>query len=144
MKSILHLAALVACSLSVFCLAGEARGATAQLDEKSAGAAAETFLAGYIKADAKNREWVARSPLVTPEFKAAFKKAMASELVDADPVLFAQDVPSTPFKAESSKVKGDAATVVVVAKYSGKPYRLKVTLVAQGGHWLVSRTAPAK
>ena len=47
---------------------GEARGATAQLGDKSAGAAAEAFLAGYIKADAKNVEWVAKTPLATREF----------------------------------------------------------------------------
>ena len=144
MKSSLHLVAVVVCSLSVLCLAGEARGATAQLDDKSAGAAAEAFLAGYIKADAKNVEWVAKTPLVTPEFKAAFKKARAAESVDADPVLFAQDVPSTPFKAESSKVKGDTAAVLVAAKFADKPHKLKVMLVAQGGHWLVSKTAAAK
>ena len=69
---------------------------------------------------------------------------MAAEAVDADPVLLAQDVPSTPFKAESSKVTGDTATVLVAAEFAGKPHKLKVMLVAQGVHWLVSQTASAK
>ena len=144
MKSILRLAALIVCSLLVSCQSDRAGTVAPQLDGKSAGAAAEAFLAGYIKSDAKNSAWVAQTKLMTPEFKAAFKKAMADEEVDADPVLHAQDVPTTPFKARSSNVKGDTATVVVAAKFGDKPYKLKVTLVAQGGHWLVSKTAPAR
>lgn len=143
MKSILPLGALAVCSLLLSCTATQPAAKTS-LDSESASTAAETFLAGYIKSDAKNSDWVARTELATPGFKAAFKKAMASTEVDADPVLFAQDVPSTRFKAESSQVKGDTATVLVAAKFGDKPYRLKVTLVAKDGHWLVSKTAPAK
>ena len=113
-------------------------------EEAAAKAAAEAFLAGYIKADADNVAWVAKSKLVTPEFKAAFKKAMAAEVVDADPVLFAQDVPSTPFKAAAASVKDGKATIQVVAKFSDEPYKLTVTLVSKGGQWLVSKTAAAQ
>lgn len=113
--------------------------------DKKAEAAAEVFLAEYIKADAKNVEWMAKSTLVTKEFKDAFKKEMTAEEVEADPVLFAQDVPSTPFKAVSSTVKGKVAKVVVAAKFGDEPYRLLVTLVStKEGEWLVAKTAPSK
>ena len=144
MKSILSLAAWVVCSAFVFSLTDQARAATPQLDDKAAGVATEVFLAGYLKAEGTNNDWIAQSKLVTPEFKAAFKKAMSAKEIAVDPVLYAQDVPSSPFKAQSSKVKGDTASVVVTAKYGDKPYSLKVALVAKDGHWLVSKTAPAK
>jgi hypothetical protein len=41
-------------------------------------------------------------------------------------------------------VKGNTATVLVAAKFGIEPYKLKVTLVSQAAHWLVSKTAPAK
>ena len=116
------------------------------LDEKSAGAAAETFLAGYLndlKSESKkDAHFVAKSNLVTPEFKASYKKAMADKELESDPVIFAQDVPITPFKAESSKVKDNTATVVVAAKYNPKETsKLKVTLVAKDNQWLISKIA---
>ena len=120
-------------------------------DGKVASATAETFFAGYLKTlktDAppnKNEPFVAKSKLVTPEFKAAFKKAMADKELESDPVIFAQDVPITPFKAESSKVKADTATVVLTAKYNPKETStIKVTLMAKGGHWLISKVAKGK
>lgn len=144
MKSIRSLGALIVCSLLLSCVSSQGDTKAPSLGDKSAGAAAEVFLADYIKADDKNSEWVAKTKLATPEFKAAFKKAMASDEVDSDPVLFAQDIPNTPFKAESAQVKGDTATVVVAAKFGDMPFKLKVTLLAKEGHWLVSKTAPAK
>jgi hypothetical protein len=144
MRPILSLASLVIASLLLSCITAQAEATAAPLDGKSAGAAAETFLAGYLKAGARNSEWVARTKFATPEFKAAFKKAMADKELGSDPVLFAQDVPTTPFKAESSQVKGDTAIVVLAAKYDKETSKLKVTLVAKDGHWLVSRTAQAK
>lgn len=144
MKSILSLTTLIACSL-LFSSMAQAEKPAPALDEKSASAAAETFLAGYLKflkSEAKNDEFVAKSKLVTPEFKAAYKKAMADKELDSDPVIFAQDVPITPFKAESSTVKGDTAIVRVAAKYNPKDTsKLNVTLVAKDGHWLVSKIA---
>ncbi len=144
MKSILHFYALVVCSLLVSCMTDKSGKSASQLDCKSAGAAAEAFLAGYIMSDARNSEWVANSPLVTTEFKATFKRAMKLENWAVDPVIFAQDIPTTPFKAESSTVKGGTATVLVAAKFSDHSYKLKVMLVAKDGHWLVSKTAPVK
>lgn len=144
MKSIHFSGVLIVCALVLSCVSVPAETKAPPLDGTSAGAAAEVFLAGYIKADDKNSEWVAKTTLATPEFKAAFKKAMASEEVDADPVLFAQDVPSTPFKAESAQVKGGTATVIVTAKFGDTPFKLKVTLVAREGRWLVSKTERAK
>lgn len=149
MKSILSLS-LIVCSLFVGTITANAVMPVPPLDEKSASATAETFLADYLKSLAdkapdKNVKFVAKTTLATPEFKTAFKKAMANKELESDPVIFAQDVPITPFKAESSKVKGDSATVVVAAKYNPKETsKLKVTLVAKDGHWLVSKVDKAK
>lgn len=147
MKSALSLTALFFATL-LSCMISRAETAAASLDGKSAGTAAETFLAGYIKELVKNSDhtaWVAKTKLATPEFKAAFKKAMSDKELEVDPVIFAQDVPITPFKAESSKVKGDTATVLVVGKYNEKEFsRLTVTLVAKDGKWLVSKVARLK
>ena len=149
MKSVLSLTTLLIATF-FSSLTAQAETAAAPLDGKSAGTAAELFLAGYIKSiDGKkpldsNTAWVAKTKLATPEFKAAFKKAMSDKELEVDPVIFAQDVPITPFKAESSKVKGDTATVVVSGKYNEKEFsKLKVTLVAKDGRWLVSKIARA-
>lgn len=151
MKSILLLGAVAIVSQLTTPSTAHEHSALRQLGDKESKnddakveAAAEAFLAGYIQSDAKNVEWVANSKLVTSEFIAAFKKAMASELVDADPVIFAQDIPSTPFKATSSSVKGEVAMVKVSAKFGEDPFKLTVTLVSKDGHWLVSKTAPLK
>jgi hypothetical protein len=146
MKSIFSLTILVIASF-LACMPAPAGAAAKLLDGKSAGATAETFLAGYLPAlgKDKNSEFVAKSKLVTPEFKATFKKAMADKELESDPVIYAQDVPITPFKTESSKVTGDTATVVVAAKYNPKETsRLKVTLVAKNGLWLISKIDKAK
>ena len=151
MKFLPLLVPMIICSLFATPLPSRAEpetkapGKAAPAGDKKAEAAAEVFLAEYIKADAKNVEWMAKSKLVTKEFKDAFKKEMTAEEVDADPVLFAQDVPSTPFKAVSSTVKGKVAKVVVAAKFGEEPYRLRVTLVStKDGEWLVAKTAPSK
>jgi hypothetical protein len=150
MKSKRSFLTLLACSLVFSSMAAHAETTAPALDSKSASAVAETFLADYLKtlkSDARNdnEKFVAKSKLAAPEFKASYKKAMADKELDSDPVIFAQDVPITPFKAESSKVKGDTATVVVAAKYNPKEIsRLKVTLVAKDGHWLVSKVARPK
>ena len=147
MKSKRSFLTLLACSLVFAGMAAQAETSAPALDGKSASAVAETFLAGYVKdtKSEKDTHFVAKSKLVTPEFKAAYKKAMADKELDSDPVIFAQDVPVTPFKAESSKVKGDTATVVVAGKYNPKETsRLQVSLVAKDGQWLISKIARAK
>jgi predicted lipid-binding transport protein (Tim44 family) len=146
MKSVLTLLFLTT-FLCGICLGAPAPAAAAAPDSKSAGTTAETFLAGYIPAlnKSKNSGFVGQSKLVTPEFKATFKKAMADKELESDPVIYAQDVPITPFKTASSKVKGDTATVVVTAKYNPKETsKLKVTLVAKNGAWLITRIQQAK
>ena len=136
---------LLASSLIFANMAAHAETPALPWNGPSPGATAETFLADYIKSDAKNSQFVAKTKLATPEFKAAFKKAMADKELESDPVIFAQDVPITPFKAESSKVKGDTATVLVAAKYNAKETsKLMVTLVAKDGQWLVSKIARPK
>jgi hypothetical protein len=150
MKFIFSLTTLIVGSFLLSSMPTQAETAAARLDGKAAGATAETFMAGYLKAlndksPDGNVKWVAKTNLATPEFKASFKKAMADKELESDPVIFAQDVPITPFKAESTKVKGDSATVMVAAKYNPKETStIKVTLVAKEGHWLVSKVAQGK
>ena len=144
MKTIFSFTTLIVASLLLSCLPTHAETCP-QLDGKSAGATAETFFAGYLKAlndGEKSAAFVAKTKLATLAFKAAFKKAMADKQLGSDPVIFAQDVPITPFKAESAKVKEDVATVVVTAKYNPKETStINVTLVAKDGQWLVSKVA---
>ena len=148
MKSIHYLSTLFIAAL-LSCITVRAETPAAPLDSKSAAAAAETFFAAYIKELSKqatdHTAWVAKTKLATPEFKASFKKAMADKNLEVDPVIDAQDVPITPFKAESTHVKGDAATVLVAGKYNEKEIsRLQVTLVAKDGHWLIAKIARPK
>ena len=151
MKSLLSLTTLIITSLLLASLPAQAETA-APLDSKAASATAETFYAGYLKTlkddspnNNKNEAFVAKSKLVTPEFKAAFKKAMNDKELESDPVIFAQDVPITPFKTDSAKVKGDTATVVLVARYNPKETStIKVSLVAKDGQWLISKVAQGK
>lgn len=149
MKSVLSLTFIV-CSLFLGSITAKAVTPVSPPDEKAAGATAEAFFAGYLKAlnsksGDENVKWVAKTDLATPEYKKAFKKAMSNKELDSDPVIYAQDVPITPFKAQSTKVKGDSATVVVAAKYNPKETsKLKVTLAAKDGHWLVSKVEQAK
>ena len=104
------------------------------------GQVTEKFYAGYVAAVEANKDtkvWVAQSKLVTGNFKKAYAKIMNAEEIDADPVLNAQDIPSTPFKAEKPQITGDAATVVVVSSFGEDKHKLKVKLVQKDGAWLL-------
>lgn len=110
----------------------------AEESAEEAGKIAEKFYAGYVAEVDANRDtnvWIAKSSLVTEKFKKAYAKIMNAEIVDADPVLNAQDIPSNPFKVETAVVKEDTATVVVVFDFGDEKHRLKVKLVKVDGAW---------
>lgn len=101
---------------------------------------AESFFAGYVaqvEADSDTRTWVAASKLVTAKFKTAYAKAMSAELVEADPVLQAQDVPQKPFKAAKTTLRGDSATVVLSTRFEAGNHEVTTTLVRVKGVWLL-------
>ena len=104
------------------------------------GAVAEKFYAGYVaqvEANKDTKKWVAGSKLVTPNFKKAYAKAMNAEVVDADPVLNAQDVPSKPFKAGKPEIKDTTATVVLVTSFGKEKHQVTATLKKVDGAWLL-------
>ena len=104
------------------------------------GQVAEKFYAGYVaQADANKdtKAWVADSKLVTANFKKAYAKAMNAEVVDADPVLNAQDVPSKPFKAGKPEIKDTTATVVLVTSFGKEKHQVTATLKKVDGVWLL-------
>ena len=103
-------------------------------------AIAEKFYAGYVaqvEANKDTKKWVASSKLVTTEFKRTYAKAMSAELVDADPVLNAQDVPSKPFKAGKPEIKENAATVVLTTAFGSQKHQVTAKLVKVNGAWLL-------
>jgi hypothetical protein len=104
------------------------------------GTVAEKFYAGYVaqvEANKDTKKWVAGSKLATANFKKAYAKAMSAELVDADPVLNAQDVPSQPFKAGKPEIKDTTATVVLVTSFGKEKHQVTATLVKVKGAWLL-------
>ncbi len=119
------------------------RPAFAADDAKAAaapGAVAEKFYAGYVaqvEANKDTKKWVAASTLVTANFKKTYAKAMSAELVDADPVLNAQDVPTQPFKAGKPEVKDATATVVLTTSFGKEKHKVTATLVKVKGAWLL-------
>jgi hypothetical protein len=63
---------------------------------------AEHFYAGYLvlmNAQEDPQPWVAKSSMVTIHFKGWYAKQISNQSVEADPVIEAQDTPTTPFKA---------------------------------------------
>ena len=136
MKTLRLLIALLAAlfaSLSSLAAADEAKVA-------EPGAVAEKFYAAYVaqvEANKDTKKWVAGSKLVTANFKKAYAKAMSAELVDADPVLNAQDVPSKPFKAGKPVIKDSTATVVLVTSFGSEKHQVTAKLVKVDGAWLL-------
>lgn len=136
MKTLCLLIAVVAslfASLSSFAAADSGTAGTPE-------AVAEKFYAGYIAQVDSNKDtkkWVAGSKLATANFKKAYAKAMSAEMVDADPVLNAQDVPSKPFKAGKPVIKDTTATVVLVTSFGKEKHQVTATLKKVDGVWLL-------
>jgi hypothetical protein len=114
------------------------------------GKAAEKFYAGYVAlldANKDTKSWVAKSKLVTADFKKSYVKKMSpkeGDALDSDPVLQAQDVPTSPFKAGKPTIKDNKATVILSAKFGSDTGRVNVQLVLTEGVWLVDRVQAGK
>lgn len=111
------------------------------------GVVAEKFFAGYlaqVEADKDTKAWVAKSKMASKEFKAAYKKAMSAEEVDADAVIQAQDTPTSPFKAGAPVIKDTKATVTLTAKFGEDAHKVNVQLVQQEGAWLIQKISLAE
>jgi len=117
--------------------------------EPSSGPAntAEQFYAGYlvlVNAEKDTMSCVADSKLVTRNFKRWYAKQMSTESVEVDPVLEAQDTPTTPFKAIKSTIQGTTATVILRATYSKETEKLNVHTVQSNGVWQVDAVSAVK
>ena len=120
-------------------------------DERSdgPGKAAEHFYAGYltlVSAEKDTTSWVAKSSFVTKNFKKSYAKQMHAESVEVDPVLQAQDTPTSPFKAIKSTIDGTGtkATVILTAKYSDETQKLTVNMVRMDNVWKLDAVDAAK
>ena len=140
-RLIIILAAIFALFIQSPAIAGESSG--------DPGKAAEQFYAGYlvlVNAEKDTRAWVSKSDLVTKNFKKSYARQMAAESVEVDPVLQAQDTPTSKFKAVKATINSEEskATVILAAKYSDETDRLTVNMVRQNGVWRVDSVSAAK
>jgi hypothetical protein len=112
--------------------------------------AAEKFYAGYLAVltpDKDTVSWVAKSKLVTADFKKYYAKQMSpknEDALDVDPIILAQDVPTKPFKAGEPVIKGNKATVVLTAKFGVDTGKVSVQMVLADGVWLVDSIRAVK
>ena len=100
---------------------------------------AQVFYDGYIKllnANGDGGRSVMKSDQFTPGFKKAYKAYMKD--ADSDPIVQGQDYPKSGFKASAAKVNGASATVTMASRDPSFKYSIKVTLVKNGEHWLIS------
>ena len=114
------------------------------------GKAAEKFYASYlalVNANKDTMSWVANSKLVTTNFKKFYLKKMTpkeGDVIDCDPILQAQDVPTSPYKAEKPTIKDNKATVILTAKFGSDTGKVIVQMVLASGVWLVDMVRPGK
>ncbi|MGB8356479.1 MAG: hypothetical protein WCD79_21450, partial [Chthoniobacteraceae bacterium] len=114
------------------------------------GKAAEKFYAEYlvlVNANKATTPWIAKSKLVTAAFKKYYAKEMSpknGDPVESDPVLQAQDVPTSPFKAGKVVIKENKATVSLSAKFDNDTDNVSVQMVLKDGVWLVDMVRAGK
>jgi len=114
------------------------------------GKAAEKFYAEYlvlVNANKETTSWMAKSKLVTTEFKKYYAKQMSpknGDAVEVDPVLQAQDTPTSPFKAGKTVINGNKATVSLTAKFDRDTDHIAVQMVLKDGVWLVDMVRAGK
>jgi len=113
------------------------------------GKAAEEFYAEYlvlVNANKETTSWIAKSKLVTTEFKKYYAKQMSpkNDSVESDPVLQAQDTPTSPFKAGKTVIKDNKATVILTAKFDKDTDKVSVQMALKDGVWLVDMVRPGK
>jgi len=133
------LAVTFALCIRIHAIAGEPSGCP--------GKSAEKFYAGYlalVDASKETNSFVAKSDLVTKNFKRTYAKKMSAGSVDVDPVLQAQDTPNSPFKTIKTTMEGSEATVILTAKYADSTLKLAVRMVQMDGVWKVDSVNAAK
>ncbi|WP_146853706.1 DUF3828 domain-containing protein [Brevifollis gellanilyticus] len=103
---------------------------------------AQAFIDSYIQdanrgGDSDPKKLIQKSPHVTEGLKKAHAKVYAEDVVDADPVLNAQDYPDKGFKVTTVKVEGEKAQITYAAREEGwEPLKAQMVLVK--GKWLIA------
>lgn len=107
------------------------------------GEVAQAFMDSYIE-DANRagksdpEKLIQNSPHLTAALKKAHAKVFQQELVDADPILCAQDFPEKGFKVSKVKIEGEKAKVTYTAREEGWDQPIKAELVLVKGKWLIA------
>ncbi|MBL9130403.1 MAG: DUF3828 domain-containing protein [Verrucomicrobiaceae bacterium] len=105
------------------------------------GEVAQAFMDGYIQnatRDGDPEKLIQGSPYVTDGLKKAHAKVFQQELVDADPILNAQDYPDKGFKVTKVKIDGEKAQVTYAPREDGWDMTIKAQLVLVKGKWLIA------
>lgn len=103
----------------------------------------QAFMDSYIQdanrdADFDPEKLIQNSPHLTAGLKKAHAKVFQQEIVDADPILCAQDYPEKGFKVSKVKVEGEKAKVTYTAREEGGDKPIKAELVLMQGKWLIT------
>lgn len=107
------------------------------------GEVAQAFMDSYIE-DANRagksdpEKLIQSTPYVTDGLKKAHAKVFKQELVDADPILNAQDFPDKGFKVTKVKIEGEKAQVTYEAREEGWDQTIKAQMVLVKGKWLIA------
>lgn len=107
------------------------------------GEVAQAFMDSYIE-DANRagksdpEKLIQNSPYVTTGLKKAHAKVFKQELVDADPILNAQDFPEKGFKVTKVKIDGEKAQITYAAREEGWDQTIKAQMVLVKGKWLIA------
>ena len=118
-----------------FALAADSKG--------TPGEVAQAFMDSYI-ADANRggksdpEKLIQNSPYVTKGLKKAHAKVFKQEVVDADPILNAQDFPDKGFKVTKVKIEGEKAQITYAAREEGWDQTIKAQMVLVKGQWLIA------
>jgi hypothetical protein len=104
---------------------------------------AQAFIDSYIQdanrgGDSDPEKLIQSSPQLTAALKKAHATVFQQELVDADPILCAQDFPEKGFKVSKVKIEGEKAKVTYTAREEGWDQPIKAKLVLMKGTWLIA------
>ena len=116
----------------------------AAVEKGSQGEVAQAFIDSYIQDATREggfnpEKLVQSSPHLTAALSKAHAKVFQQELVDADPILCAQDFPEKSFKVSKVKVEGEKAKVTYTAREEGWDQPIKTELVLMKGTWLIAQ-----
>lgn len=113
-------------------------------DKGTPGEVAQAFIDSYIQdanrgRDSDPKKLIQNSPYLTAGLKKAHAKIYAEDVVDADPILNAQDYPDKGFKVTVVKIEGEKAQITYAAREEGWDQALKAQMVLLKGKWLIAR-----